>query len=172
MHNAPGADIEMADFAVAHLPFRQANSGPGSLDQGVGKLANQFVVSRLARQGDRVALRLCAVAPSVQHRQHNGFRPFSHGSSGYTNSNSGRQPYELKRMQKSSRRHSMIGRFLPGLRRTQSHCKRLREVLPEFEARNISSELLVVAGLVSNHSSQTVEMAAGTKVISSIPQRV
>ena len=66
----------------------------------------------------------------------------------------------------------MIGRFLPGLRGTQSRFKRLREVLPEFEARNISSELLVVAGLVSNHSSQTIEMAADTKVTSAIPQRV
>ena len=79
VHDSPGADIHVAYFAVAHLSFWQAHRWPGSLDQCVREFPEQFVVGRLARESNRVALRLRTVAPSIQHRQHNGFRSFSHG---------------------------------------------------------------------------------------------
>ena len=67
--DAARADIEVADFAVAHLPFRQADGRAGGLDQRVGKLAQQFVVSRLARGGDGVPLDGRGEAPAIEDRQ-------------------------------------------------------------------------------------------------------
>ena len=39
MHDAPGADIHVAHFAVAHLPFGQPHERAGSVNQSVGKFA-------------------------------------------------------------------------------------------------------------------------------------
>ena len=74
VHHAPRANIQMPHFAVAHLPRRQSHRRPRSLDQSVGKLAQQPVVIRLPRQRNRIPRRLRPVAPPVQHRQHNWFR--------------------------------------------------------------------------------------------------
>ncbi len=66
MDDAAGADVEVADFAVAHLAFGKADGGAGGLDQGVGEFAQEFVVSGFAREGDGVALGFGAVAPAVE----------------------------------------------------------------------------------------------------------
>ena len=55
MDNASGTNIHMAHFAVPHLAFRQAHEGTGSVYERVGEIAQQHVVSRLARGGDGVA---------------------------------------------------------------------------------------------------------------------
>src|SRR6267143_3720551 len=85
-HNAASADIEMSHLAVAHLPLRKADGGAGGVDQCVGKLIEQAIVIRLARQGDGVAFRLGAVAPAVEHGQHNRFWSPGHSASEYTES--------------------------------------------------------------------------------------
>ena len=77
----PAPNIHVAHFAVAHLPFRQSNRRPGSLDQRVGKFLHQRVIVRFPRQRDRVSLRLRSESPSVQHCQYNRFRPFCHNFS-------------------------------------------------------------------------------------------
>ena len=86
VHDAPGADIHVAHFAVAHLAFGQSHERAGSVNQRVGKFAQQLVVSRLARQRDGVALRFRAVSPAIQYRQHDWFRFFIHSASEYTDS--------------------------------------------------------------------------------------
>ena len=58
LHNAAGADVQVAHFAVAHLPVRQADKVLGGADQRVGKLAQQLVVGGLASQ----AMALLAVS--------------------------------------------------------------------------------------------------------------
>ena len=39
LHNAPCADVEVADFAVAHLPVGESDEVVGGLNQGVGIFA-------------------------------------------------------------------------------------------------------------------------------------
>ena len=54
-NDASRADVEMAHFAVAHLPVRQSDKRSGRVDQRVGKLSQQLVVRGLERGGDGVA---------------------------------------------------------------------------------------------------------------------
>ncbi len=56
VNDAPGADVQMTDFAVAHLPVGQADKGAAGVDQRVGIFAQQAIVGRLARKRDRVGL--------------------------------------------------------------------------------------------------------------------
>ena len=76
VHDASGADIQVADFAIAHLSFGQADGGAGGVDQRVGKFFQQAVVIRLAREGDGVAFGFGAVAPAVEDGEDDGFRAF------------------------------------------------------------------------------------------------
>ena len=55
LHDAAGANIQVAYFAVAHLPFGQADKGAGGVDQRVRKFLEQAIVMGLARKGDCVA---------------------------------------------------------------------------------------------------------------------
>ncbi len=64
--DAAGAEIEVADFAVAHLAVGQADEVLGGADEGVGILAEQLVVGGLAGEGDGVVGGFGAVAPSVE----------------------------------------------------------------------------------------------------------
>jgi hypothetical protein len=66
LHDAAGADVEVADFAVAHLAVGQADEVVAGLDQRVGILAQQLVVGGLFSQGDGVVGGFGAVAPSVK----------------------------------------------------------------------------------------------------------
>ena len=69
LHNAARADIQVADFAVAHLPVGQADKVIRGLDQRVRKLAQQLVVVRLARQRDGVVGGFGAITPSIEDGQ-------------------------------------------------------------------------------------------------------
>ena len=74
LHDAAGADIQVPDFAIAHLPLGQADGRPGGVDQRVGKFGEQPVVIGLAREGDGVAFGFGAIAPAVEHGQDDRFR--------------------------------------------------------------------------------------------------
>src|SRR5579859_3029708 len=78
--DAAGADVEVADFAVAHLTFGEADGWAGSLDQRVGKFAKQFVVIGFAGKGDGVAFGFGAIAPTIEDGEYERFRSFSHGN--------------------------------------------------------------------------------------------
>ena len=73
LHDAAGAHIQVAHFAVAHLPVGQADGGTGSVDQRVGKFGEQAVVIGLAREGDGVAFGFGAVAPAVEYGEDDWF---------------------------------------------------------------------------------------------------
>src|SRR5215471_1875126 len=84
VHNAAGTDVEVADFAVAHLALGETNRGSGCLDQRVREFVEEFIVNGLTREGDGIALSFGAVTPAVQHRKYHGLRSFWHRPSGYT----------------------------------------------------------------------------------------
>ena len=67
-----GSDVEVADFAVAHLAVRQAHEVIGSVQKGARELRKQLVVVGLARQRDGVVLDLRTIAPSVEDGEDNG----------------------------------------------------------------------------------------------------
>jgi len=67
VHDAAGADVEVADFAVAHLAFGEADGGAGGLDQGVGESAQEFVVSGLRARATALPL-VSARKPSHRGR--------------------------------------------------------------------------------------------------------
>src|SRR6202030_3702981 len=87
VHDSAGADIEVADFAVAHLAFGEANEGAGGVDQRIGKFLSQCVVRGLARQGDGVAFGFRAEAPAIKHGEYDWFRSFGHSWLGYRTRN-------------------------------------------------------------------------------------
>src|SRR5258708_6897865 len=66
VNDAAGADVEMPDFAVAHLSFRKADERSAGMNERVGIFAQQPVVSGLARQRDCVGFGLGAVSPAVE----------------------------------------------------------------------------------------------------------
>src|SRR5271163_558267 len=70
--DAARADIEMAHFAVAHLPVRQTDEVVGGMEKRVGEFRQQLVVGRLAGQRNCVVLNLRAVSPSIEDRQDDG----------------------------------------------------------------------------------------------------
>ena len=80
MDDAAGADVQVADFAVAHLAVGQADEVPAGLNQRVGILAQQAVVGGLAGQGDGVGLGLGAVAPAVEDDEDEWFGTASSSS--------------------------------------------------------------------------------------------
>src|SRR5258708_32217698 len=51
-YNAPGADVEVPDLAVAHLPFGKANIGTAGVNECVGIFAQQPVICGLALESD------------------------------------------------------------------------------------------------------------------------
>ena len=73
-HNAAGAEVQVTDFAVAHLPVRQADKVVARPQQGIRKIAQQAVINRLACQRDCIAFGVGPVAPAVKNRQNNRFR--------------------------------------------------------------------------------------------------
>ncbi len=77
--DAAGAEVEVADFAVAHLAVGQADVVVAGVDEGVGVLAEEAVVGGLAGEGDGVAVGFGAVAPAVE----NGEDDRRCGSHGY-----------------------------------------------------------------------------------------
>ena len=69
LHNAAGADVQVAHLAVAHLPVGQPHKVVAGLDERVGILAQQLVVVGLLGQRNGVVGGFGAVAPSVEDGQ-------------------------------------------------------------------------------------------------------
>ena len=65
-NNPAGADVEMSNFAVAHLPFGQADKRPAGVNQRVGILTQQPIISGLAGERDGVGLGFGAISPAVE----------------------------------------------------------------------------------------------------------
>src|SRR2546427_10600612 len=86
MDDAPRPDVQMADFAIPHLAFGQADVRPGGVNQRIWELAHQFVVVRLPRESNGVALNLGPVAPAVEHGQNDRLGLLRHSASGYPES--------------------------------------------------------------------------------------
>src|SRR5277367_584549 len=76
VHDAAGADVEMADFAIAHLSFGEADSGAGGVDERVGKIFEEAIVIWFAREGEGVASGCGAIAPAVEDGEDDGFWAF------------------------------------------------------------------------------------------------
>ncbi len=72
--DASGAEVEMADFRVAHLSVGKADEVFTGAEEGVGVLGEELVVDGLACLGDGVAVGLGAVAPAVKDGEDDGFR--------------------------------------------------------------------------------------------------
>ncbi len=66
MHDSSRADVQVPDFAVAHLAVRQADVRATGLNQRVGILAQQAVVSGLAGKRDCVGFGFGAISPAVE----------------------------------------------------------------------------------------------------------
>src|SRR5580698_5695022 len=54
------------------------------MNQRVWKFPKEFVIRRLPRQSNGIALRLRAVSPTIEYGQNNRFRSFAHSASEYT----------------------------------------------------------------------------------------
>ena len=70
-HHAAGADIEMADFGIAHLAVGQADVLAGGVQKAVRQALPQPVEGRRLGLADGVVRRVLAPAPAVQNDQHN-----------------------------------------------------------------------------------------------------
>ena len=74
VNNAPGADVEMADFAVAHLAVWQTYIFAAGVNQRVGIFAQQAVIGGFVRHGDGVGLDFSAITPAVENDKNEWFR--------------------------------------------------------------------------------------------------
>jgi hypothetical protein len=71
-HDAAGAQVEVPDLAVAHLPFGQSHGKPGGLEQRAGGSRDERVPRRHRRHRDRIPLALAPIAPTIQNDQYDG----------------------------------------------------------------------------------------------------
>src|SRR6185295_8828344 len=74
-HHTARAEIEMSDFAVPHLPFRQTDTQSGCFEQGTGAATPERVPGWSPGEGDRVAFGFGAVAPSIEYYERDWPRP-------------------------------------------------------------------------------------------------
>ena len=73
LRNHPArAEVEVADLAVAHLPFGKADTQAARLEQGPGLPGPESLPGGRIRQGDGVAFALGAIAPPIQYDQDYG----------------------------------------------------------------------------------------------------
>ncbi len=78
VNDAPGADVQVPDLAVAHLPGGQADVAPAGVNEGVGKLGEQFVIVRLARQRDGIRRRGRSITPAIKDDEDEWFGASRH----------------------------------------------------------------------------------------------
>ncbi len=71
-HHAAGAQVQVADLGVPHLPLGEADGEPARLEQGARLALPQAVPHRRPGQFDRVALAGLAIPPAVQHNERHG----------------------------------------------------------------------------------------------------
>ena len=74
-HDASGAEVQVSDLAVAHLPLRQPDGEPGRIEQRAGIARDERVPRGSVGQRDRISFAFWAVSPAVEHYQdHRTFR--------------------------------------------------------------------------------------------------
>lgn len=73
VNDPAGANVQVAHFAVAHLPLGQPHVASTGMDECVGKFLEQAIVIRLARLGNCVGLGWSSVAPSIQNNEDKSF---------------------------------------------------------------------------------------------------
>src|SRR6266404_5783918 len=73
MDNAPCADVQMSDFAVAHLIVGQADVLTTGVNQSVGILAQQAVVSWLASKCNGIGISFGSITPAVENGENEWF---------------------------------------------------------------------------------------------------
>src|SRR5262249_59754390 len=69
-HETAGADVEMSDLGIAHLPRWQADVLARRMQEAVRAGRPQVVEARSPRLADGVIGRLLAPAPTVEYDQH------------------------------------------------------------------------------------------------------
>src|SRR4051812_190911 len=69
VNHAPGADIQVADFAVSHLALRQADKASAGVDERVGIFREQTVVVGFAGQRNGVSLGGRRVTPAIENNE-------------------------------------------------------------------------------------------------------
>ena len=73
VHDAPGAHIQMADFAVPHLSVGQPDKRPAGMNQRIRILAQQSVIRRLASQRNGIGVGFGSVSPAVEDDENERF---------------------------------------------------------------------------------------------------
>src|SRR4029453_8729287 len=79
VHDAPCADVEVPNLAVAHLTLGKSNKWAASVNERVWVLAKKPVIGRFAGKCDGVGFSLRAEAPSVEDDENKRFGT-GHGS--------------------------------------------------------------------------------------------
>jgi hypothetical protein len=72
VNHAPGADVEVPDFRIAHLPGRQADRCFRSLDQGVWVVMPEPIEIRFGGARDGIVGVGDATAETIEDEQENG----------------------------------------------------------------------------------------------------
>ena len=67
VNHAPGADVQVPDFTVAHLPLRQADKTSAGVDESVGIFGEQPVIVGFARQRNGVGLGGRRITPAIEN---------------------------------------------------------------------------------------------------------
>src|SRR5689334_11468309 len=73
VHDSAGINIEVANFAVAHLSIRQSHKLSAGMDQSIWIFAEQSIVGWLAGESNRIGFGLGAVAPSIKDDEYERF---------------------------------------------------------------------------------------------------
>ena len=71
--DAPGADVHVADFGIAHLSLGQAHRHAGGLQQAVRPVLPEPVPGRRVAEADGVVRPGRAVAPAVENHEYERF---------------------------------------------------------------------------------------------------
>ena len=79
VNNPAGTDVQVPDFAVAHLSGWQSDKASTGVNQRVGILGQQFVVCWLAGQRDSIGIRRGSIAPAVKNDEDKRFWSSQHG---------------------------------------------------------------------------------------------
>ena len=66
-HDPTGSEVQMADFAVAHLPLWEADGEPGRVEQRARAPRHQGIPGGRVGQRNRVSFTLRPVSPAIEH---------------------------------------------------------------------------------------------------------
>src|SRR3954464_4342531 len=73
VNDAPGTDVQMADFTVTHLPLGETYVASAGVNEGVGEIAQHGIVKGFARERDGIGLGGGSVAPTIENHEDKWF---------------------------------------------------------------------------------------------------